>query len=60
MATFEIWGAGAKEGTTSGPLHTVEANRFTVEAGVIIFRDKSSEQVHAVVLSPGLVVKKVK
>ncbi len=58
MATFEIWGANEKDGV-GRPLHTVEADRFTIEAGVIVFKDASA-QLHAVVLSPGIVVKKVK
>ena len=60
MAKFEIWAAGHSPNySCSRPSHTVEADMFDIKDGVIIFQTSGLQNVHAVVLSPGVVVQKV-
>jgi hypothetical protein len=61
MATFQIWSSGTRSTTDlpDNPLHTVEAHKIHIDAQVITFRDEHNSILHAVVYSPGIVIKKI-
>ncbi len=56
MATFEVWNK-PDHGDTK-PDHSLTADKFVVGERAIIFYSSENNVLHAVVPTPGLVVKK--
>jgi hypothetical protein len=58
MSKFEIWNQSSTDRTLA-PVHILEADYFGLESGVYIFFNFKGQKLHAIVASPGIMVKKV-
>jgi len=57
MAKFEIWNTSSLDPHYK-PVHIVEADNFEVTQGVYVFLNSIGEKLHAIVASPGMLIRK--
>ena len=57
VAKYEIWSNSSFQ-TTRHADHVVEADNFDVVQGVYLFYNAIGQRLHAIVASPGVLVKK--